>query len=650
MSKIRRALGIGSSRWLTRLGGLGASAVVLTAVTFGGASVASAVPGTTNSPTPAATPTVVSTTAPSTLRLEGAATVAQGTKLTFDYSTPVATVTTKNWVGIYPASATPGQQASTTYQYVPDAHGTVTFETSQLAGGDWKAYYLYNDAYTVLSGPVSFTVTAAAVPPAQPLPPVSTGTNLLVNAGAETGEGSLIGVDTNTVPGWTQTGLLNAVTYGAKGGNGVTGYPSMSTPGPTERGQNFFSGGGGGISTGTQTASVKAASASIDRGRVSYDLSGWLGGTGSETDAASVTSTFLDANGGRLGAATLRAVTPAMRKNTTELVSEQATGQVPAGTRMIRTVLTIVGPHPTDRGGHGQGYADDLALRISATVPSPGPAAIPAAHVPGYDHVFVVMLENQDYAGIIGNKTDAPYLNSLRPKGANLTQAYGETHPSDPNYVALAGGSLFGVNSNSPFTSTVNAPHLGDLVTQTGGRWRGYMENAAGACDTTAHGAYTIDDLPFYFFNDIKSNPAACQQHLVPLTTMSQDLERTSTTPTFAWLSADDCDDMEGCGIKAGDTWLSHTLPTIFNSPAWRTQRSLLIVTFDEDTADGQAQSQRIPTLILGSQGVQAGSSSNIRYTHYNVLRTIEAALGLPPLTKNDEYATPINDIWTRKR
>lgn len=569
--------------------------------------------------------------------------------MTFGYSTPAATLSAKNWVGVYHPSDTPGKQASTTFQYAPDASGTVTLDTSQLGGGAWDVYYFYNDKYTVLAGPVALTVTTATVPPPVPLPPVSGSANLLVNGGAETGEGTRIGVDTNTVPGWSQTGLLNAVAYGAIGGNGVTGYPGMSTPGPVDRGQNFFSGGGGGTSTGTQTVSVKAAAAKIDRGTVTYSLSGWLGGTASESDAASVTSTFLNANGAQLGRAALHPVTPAMRKNTTELLSQAANGKVPSGTRSIRTELTVVGPHPTDRSGHGQGYADDLALRLSVSLPSPGPVLIPSAHVPGYDHVFVVMLENQNYSGIIGNTHQAPYLNSLRRKGASLTQAYGETHPSDPNYIALAGGSLFDVNTNTPFTSTVNAPNIGDLVTQTGGRWRGYMENANGACDTTAHGAYSIDDLPFYFFNDVKNNAASCRQHLVPLTTMSQDLQRTSTTPNLSWLSADDCDDMEGCGVKAGDTWLSHTLPTIFNSPAWRTQRSLLVVTFDEDAADGQQQSQRIPTLILGSRGVRPGSSSNVRYTHYSVLRTLEAALGLPTLTKNDQYATPINDIWTQK-
>jgi hypothetical protein len=392
---------------------------------------------------------------------------------------------------------------------------------------------------------------------------------------------------------------------------------------------------------------VSAAAKQIDAGGVTYNLTAWLGGTGTVTDNAGVTSTFLDAKGKALGTAALTPVTPQMRGNATGLIPEQSLGKLPAGTRSIRTVLTITGNQPTDRTGHGQGYADDISLHISAPVPAPAVPKPPVSKVPGYDHVFVVMMENQDYSGIIGNKSQAPYINSLVPKGANLTNALGETHPSDPNYVALAGGSLFNVTGNTPFTSTVNAQHIGDLVDNAGGSWRGYMENAAGPCDTTGHGAYTIDDLPFYFFNDVKNDPVNCAAHLQPLTQMTTDLQQTATTPTFSWLSADDCDDMEGCGVKAGDTWLSKTLPAIFNSPAWTTQRSLLILTWDEDAADGQKQLQRIPTIVLGSQGVKAGSTSADRYTHYSVLRTIEGALNLPSLTKNDLYAQPIEGIWS---
>jgi hypothetical protein len=44
---------------------------------------------------------------------------------------------------------------------------------------------------------------------------------------------------------------------------------------------------------------------------------------------------------------------------------------------------------------------------------------------------------------------------------------------------------------------------------------------------------------------------------------------------------------MEGCGIAAGDEFLKTELTAIMNSPAWRTQRSLAIITFDEDVTVG---------------------------------------------------------------
>lgn len=589
-----------------------------------------------------------------TLTLTSAGPVYQGQEVAFGYSVPAADLSAKNWVGVYPVGVKPGTKGSTSWQYTPNATGTASFDTYTLSPGAYDVYLLHNDGYAVLAGPVTLTVQPAPAPQPPTVPPpapkTGPGPNLIVNGDAEQGEGSRVGVDTNTVPGWKVTGLLNITAYGAQGGEGIHDYPTATSPGPRNRGRNFFSGGGGGVSTGTQTTDVSAAARRIDRGNVTYNLTGWLGGTGAVSDNARVTSTFLNAKGKALGSATLGPVTPQARHYTTELLPEQALGKLPAGTRSIRTVITITGPQPTNRLGHGQGYVDDLSLHISAPVPAPRKPAPPVAHVPGYDHVFVVMMENQDYNGVIGNKSAAPYINSLLPHGANLAGAMGEVHPSDPNYVALAGGSLFSVNDNTPFTSTVDAPHIGDLVTKAGGTWRGYMQNAAGPCDTTAHGAYTIDDLPFYFFKDVKGDTANCKAHLQPLTQLATDLNKTSTTPTFSWLSADDCYDMEGCGVTAGDTWLSQTLPTIFNSPAWKNQRSLLILTWDEDAADGQQHLQNIPTLVLGSQGVRPGSTSTARYTHYSMLRTIEAALKLPSLTRNDLYADPVNDIWTRTR
>src|SRR5215470_1538893 len=64
--------------------------------------------------------------------------------------------------------------------------------------------------------------------------------------------------------------------------------------------------------------------------------------------------------------------------------------------------------------------------------------------VPAYDHIMVVVEENHGVADVIGNPA-APNLNYLAETFGLATNYFGVTHPSEPNYVALLGGSSHGV-------------------------------------------------------------------------------------------------------------------------------------------------------------------------------------------------------------
>ena len=119
---------------LVRLAVLVALGGVLTVLPTAAASA------TTMSPSAAAAPAAA---APYAGTLAAPVTsVPAGTSITFDYAVPSAGVTSTNWVGIYQPGQTPGDVASTTYQYTPDASGTVTFSTSSLDGvGNYVAYF-----------------------------------------------------------------------------------------------------------------------------------------------------------------------------------------------------------------------------------------------------------------------------------------------------------------------------------------------------------------------------------------------------------------------------------------------------------------------------------------------------------------------------
>ncbi|GAA2813104.1 hypothetical protein GCM10010441_42270 [Kitasatospora paracochleata] len=474
-----------------------------------------------------------------------------------------------------------------------------------------------------------------------PKPPV-TSANLLQDPGAEdVAQCSKYGKDGMTVPGWTITsGEPNAVCYGAPD------YPDASSPGSPNRGDQFFAGGGTGDSGQSQTVDVSAAHTAIDQGGVPFNLSGWLGGYWNQNDRVGITATFLDSSGEPIGSSDIAPVTNGDRGNKGGMLHRSATGTVPTGTRKIRVDLAFT----WTSGNTTDGFADDLSLTIGANLPAPKLTA-PASKVPGFDHVFVVYLENQDFGDIIGNSDKAPYINSLLDSGTSLTQSYATTHPSDPNYVALAGGGLYGLYDNSSIR--IDAPHIGNTVDAAGKTWKAYTESANGNCDTSSHGDYWADQLPFNSFANMRDDTSPdsyCAQHEQPLTRMYSDLKSTSTTPNFAWFEPNECHDMEGCGTRAGDDWLKNTLPAIFNSPAWTQQKSLLILTFDEGRSKsfGPSYPNKVPTILLGSKGtVKAGYESSDRTDQYGLLRTIDRALGLQPLTNNDAYAATVNDAWT---
>jgi hypothetical protein len=503
--------------------------------------------------------------------------------------------------------------------------------------------------------------------------------NLLVNPGAELGDPSLSGYSSVTVPGWTVTGTPTVIEYGT-----LRRFPSpTSSPGPTfpaflgfpssncapaDSGEQFFGGGPVATSALSQTVNLSAAASDIDTGTVRYELSGDLGGFFIDPSAASVTVEFLDANGVRLGAGNIRPVTVLDRWLQTGLLEREATGTIPVGTRSARVVVTLKDCNPI-LGNYNNAYADNLSFTVGAANLAPAPLEPPLSTVGDLDHVFMVYMENKGFTEIVGSP-NAPYLNSLINTYGFGSNYYALTHPSDPNYYPILGGSDFGINYNCP-ANCFDQPNLADNIELAGKTWAGYMEGGGGYSTPT-------DRLPFLAFSDIYNDPARVAAHLFDLSQLDQDLASPATAPNFVWFAADDATNMEGptdtllgviqwalsqltthqYNVRAGDEWLQDTLPDIMNSPVWNdpTQKSAIFLTFDEDYNNISLgignQGNHIVTVVIPSPGAVASGMRGGHFVaddynnHYSLLRTIEDSLGLPPLTNNDRYAQPMNEYW----
>jgi len=255
-------------------------------------------------------------------------------------------------------------------------------------------------------------------------------------------------------------------------------------------------------------------------------------------------------------------------------------------------------------------------------------AGIPAASIPRPRHTVVVLFENHSYGEVIGN-SQASFINQLARDGALFTASYGVTHPSEPNYLALFSGSTHGVTSDQCPTS-LRAPNLAADLIAAKISFAGYAEGLGSpGSEVCEQGDYARKHSPWADFSNVPSSLS------LPF---SRFPSNPAKLPAVSFVVPDLCHDMHDCSVATGDAWLRAHLG---GYARWAmTHDSLLIVTWDED--DG-SQSNRIPTIFVGQQ-VRPGEYGR-PIDHYNVLRTIEDAYGLP---HDGQAAThyPITWIW----
>ncbi|WP_439943582.1 alkaline phosphatase family protein [Streptomyces sp. BBFR115] len=252
--------------------------------------------------------------------------------------------------------------------------------------------------------------------------------------------------------------------------------------------------------------------------------------------------------------------------------------------------------------------------------------------VPTPDHVVVVVFENHAYNQVI-DSSSAPYLNSLKSGGANLTQSYAETHPSQPNYFALFSGSTQGVTDDSCYTPGFSsAANLASEQLAAGRTWASYNETLPSQGSTTcSSGKYARKHNPWFGFGNVPTSSAK---------TFAQFPTDYSALPQLSFVIPNLCSDMHDCSVSTGDTWLKNNLGAY---ATWaKTHNSLLVVTFDEDN---RLSGNRIPTVLYG-QPVAAGTTSSTTYNHYDLLRTLEDTQRLTTHAGNAANAHDITGIW----
>jgi hypothetical protein len=362
----------------------------------------------------------------------------------------------------------------------------------------------------------------------------------------------------------------------------------------------------------------------------------------------------------------------------------------------VRRLIALLASAVALTAGAGVGIGASASTRPAA--------AVSIDHI-GIRHVFVIVLENESYDATYVHNPH-PYLGkTLQSQGTLLTNYYATGHVSLDNYISMLSGQ-----APNPLTSSdcqlylnfngstapaaldgsgqavgigcvfpSNVKTLADQLTAQHISWRGYMDNMGNVptreqtrCgiphtdalmrdDTqsaTAKDQYAARHNPFVYFHSLIDS-GLCRKNVVPLTALKGNLKRLRTTPRFAFITPDLCNDGHdtNCagpdakgkrtgGLASVDNFLSVWIPRIEHSAAYR-HGGLIIITSDESATSDSSSccgeragpsdpmpgitgpgGGRVGTLVIG-RCVARGKHDAAPYNHYSLLRSLEDIFGI---------------------
>ena len=275
------------------------------------------------------------------------------------------------------------------------------------------------------------------------------------------------------------------------------------------------------------------------------------------------------------------------------------------------------------------------------------PQANATDEVPDFDHIVLIMLENEYYQDVIGN-AEMPHLNAMAKQNVLLSNYHAVSHPSLPNYLALVSGSTQGISSDC-LTCFIDQPNLADELEASGRTWKSYQESMPSPCFIGDLHAYAQMTNPFLYFDSIRKDATRCDRSIVPLSQLDSDLTA-NQLPNFSLVMPNLCDSGHSCLAATADNWVNEMVVKLQASPALG-QNSLIVITFDEgmehDTAGVDNKTQGQVAAVLISPMARQSFIDSSTYSHYSLLKTFLTAWNLPALGNTaDDSVQPIVAPW----
>lgn len=253
--------------------------------------------------------------------------------------------------------------------------------------------------------------------------------------------------------------------------------------------------------------------------------------------------------------------------------------------------------------GSKQGFiAENMQVFVKPVVAQPTGPTI--------KKVLVFMMENKTYANA---KANMPYTTGLVNKtGVVYTNSWSAGEwKSLPNYIALAGGSNFGITSDE--AKPINGRSIFGLAASNNKTVKSYTEDQSKNCQKHKHNPWT------YFTPD----KATCKQFDVPFKANFQADINAGKLPKVGFVSPNAKNNGHDTDAKHADAFFKQWMNVIMQGPDWKSGNLAVIMTYDEAKLRAQKEKpgQILTTLYHPALANRGSRSINTHIQHYSITR-----------------------------
>jgi acid phosphatase len=222
-----------------------------------------------------------------------------------------------------------------------------------------------------------------------------------------------------------------------------------------------------------------------------------------------------------------------------------------------------------------------------------------------------------------------------------LTNYWGVTHPSEPNYLAVVVGDEFGMNNDDFHQIPSNVSTVADLLDARGISWGEYQEGLPYAGfqgfnysnQQTFHNDYVRKHNPLIMENSVTDSDTRPLQ-IKNFTWFEKDL-KDRKLPQWSFITPNMTNDVHDTNITFGGKWALDFLTPLLEDEYFM-KDTLVLLTFDE--SGSYTVGNKVYGVFLGGAVPQElkGTKDDTFYTHYSCISSISANWKLPALGRWD--------------